>query len=509
VAIKALKIGPPHHRKRFWASEGEPDDGTAFTPRTPLPEIVVLIDAELMHESAPSPFVNGEAFNQEGVLSGLLMHKSVRLYRYSEDGPPPEVQPDAQTTIRTVFPGWAVLEPEVQSVKERCVVFQKGGSGFTLGGIFGNAVDVGGADTGSGAYATLPVDEAERRRRSDVLAAQVADQGVDADVFVTRRDYLLKAQWRVTRDATVCTPEEALTLIGLYLRRQNEFVLAKMGNDELRMNRGLFVWVGTRELLPEAWRWFSACVQHAGATPESRLGLLGQSLFERFGRALEARDRVHHARNQLQNNDLMDEALSNLDQVFLLLMSCVDIVARVAHSVLRLSGSERNAAWQSANWIDQFRKAQPALAMIVAPSAANHDALTILRLLRNSVHGSALQGMGVLRFGSPMQYLVGLPSEDEAQLLQAMDHLGGRSIWSVEQLSPGSSHFDPAILVDVLFDHIVRLINELMKATPVEQLDNVTLQPSDFGPPRRKNPSLTWEPFDEWTRLSIRWQLGF
>jgi hypothetical protein len=43
-----------------------------FSPRTPLPEIVVLIDADLMHEPAPSPFADKEMFNQEGILSGLL-----------------------------------------------------------------------------------------------------------------------------------------------------------------------------------------------------------------------------------------------------------------------------------------------------------------------------------------------------------------------------------------------------------------------------------------------------
>ena len=105
MTIKNLKIGSPHHRKRLWASQGEPDTGTVFTPRTPLPEIVVLIDAELMHDPAPSPFFNVEGFNQEGLLSGLLLHRLVRLYRYAESGPPPEIQPDSNTRTRNVYSG--------------------------------------------------------------------------------------------------------------------------------------------------------------------------------------------------------------------------------------------------------------------------------------------------------------------------------------------------------------------------------------------------------------------
>ena len=512
MTIKNLKIGSPHHRKRLWASQGEPDTGTVFTPRTPLPEIVVLIDAELMHDPAPSPFFNVESFNQEGLLSGLLLHRLVRLYRYAESGPPPEIQPDSNTGTRNVYSGWAVLEPEIPGREERSVIFRKKNEdSFTLGGIMGNAREVAAADVRSEAYGNLTPDGARRRRQSDALAAQVADQGVDADIYVTRREYLASASWQVARDATLCTPEEALTLLGLYLRCQNEYVVARDGTANLTMNRGLFTWVGTRELLADGWRWFAACVQHSSGSGDDRLTFLGQSLFQRFGRALEARDQVHAARNQPQNNDLMDEALANLDQVFLLLMSCVDITARVAHAVLGLTASERSAGWQNEEWLKLVKPVAPALASVVAPGTTNLEALNILRLLRNSVHGSALQGMSVMRGGKPMTNLVGLPAEDEAKLLAAMDRLGGRTLWSVEQLTPGKSHFEPATLVDLLFQYVIVILNQLMKETPVERLSHVNLHASSIGPLVRPKSSASsaWDPFVEWTRQSIRWQLGF
>jgi hypothetical protein len=105
------------------------------------------------------------------------------------------------------------------------------------------------------------------------------------------------------------------------------------GRGTHTMNRGLYYWVGTRELLPSAWRWFSACVQHSRDIRNDNLLLLGQSVLQRVQRALQVRDEVHIALNKPQDNDTADDALSSLDVALLLLMGAVDATARVAHAV--------------------------------------------------------------------------------------------------------------------------------------------------------------------------------
>lgn len=117
------------------------------------------------------------------------------------------------------------------------------------------------------------------------------------------------------------------------------------------MNRGLFYWVGTRELLPSAWRWFSACVQHSQAVGDDSLLLLGQSVLQRVQRALQVRDDVNVALNRPQNNDTADEALSSLDVFLLLLMGAVDATARVVHAVLGIAGGPHAAGWQRREWL--------------------------------------------------------------------------------------------------------------------------------------------------------------
>ena len=74
----------------------------------------------------------------------------------------------------------------------------------------------------------------------------------------------------------------------------------------------------------------------------------------------------------------------------------------------------------------------------------------------------------------------------------------------LQELIPGRLHADPATLLERLLPAIIKLLNDLMDATPVEDLPGVSLTPGKLGPPQERNSS-----FGERERLSIRWQLGF
>jgi hypothetical protein len=64
-------------------------------------------------------------------------------------------------------------------------------------------------------------------------------------------------------------------------------------------------------------------------------------------------------------------------------------------------------------------------------------------------------------------------------------------------------HADPGVLFERLLPAVLELLNELMAATPVETLSNVSLKPEDLLPPAGSD-----QPFAERERHSIRWQLG-
>jgi hypothetical protein len=185
--------------------------------------------------------------------------------------------------------------------------------------IIGDIPNAASTDDRTDAYREREPEVASELRRADALAAQVA-QAVGADIFITDRQYLHQATLPLAEGVTFCDLDDALAVTGLYLRAQGSFVVSceLSGTGIHTMNRGLYYWVGTRELLPSAWRWFSACVQYSKAVDSTSLLLLGQSVLQRVQRALQVRDDVHTALNMPQNNDTADQALSSLDIVLLL-----------------------------------------------------------------------------------------------------------------------------------------------------------------------------------------------
>ncbi len=317
--------------------DSETNASHLFAARKPYRKIVVMVDDDVLASS------NGSTgLSKASLLADLLDHECVRTYRYADSGPPEgTARVDGHPDVNQ---GWAVVTHQDPDQRNWGVVHESTPGAYSLSGVMGNGGDIAAADVRSGAYADRSPSEAADRRRADWLATQVAAQALGADLFISERPYLQCATWEIGRGATICTIADALPVLGLYLRAQDEFVVA----HRVRFNHGLFFWVGTRELLPAAWRWFSACVKHGSGTSDDSMVILGGSLLQRTERALEARDRVHVALNQPQNNDTQDAALSHLDTTLLFLMAAVDVAARVAHRVLGLPpNNEYRAAWQN------------------------------------------------------------------------------------------------------------------------------------------------------------------
>ena len=484
-----------------WPFVDERQAKPLFLGRQPFRKLVVLLDSSVLDP------VDESTWSKDWLLAGLLTLEIVECLRYADDGPPADVPRDDGGVMGERVPGWAVLGPK-QEIGHRSVVAAHGAI-TTHTAVVGNFADAAASDTRTEAYAELAPDAASARRRADALAAQVAGV-VNADIFITNRAYLHRVTWNLADGVTFCMIEDAVTVIGLYLRSQNAFVISRdpSGRATDTMNRGLYYWVGTRELLPSAWRWFSACVQHSIGSGNDSLLLLGQSVLQRVQRALQVRDEVHVALNKPQDNDTADDALSSLDVALLLLMGAVDATARVAHAVLGISGSVHSAGWQyEKKWVKNVSATAPELAALFEGATDHVQALTILRILRNSIHGEALPALGVGVGRQREATLVGLPVSQQAELLKAFAALGGEAAWGVEQRISGRLHADPGILLEQLLPRVLRMLNEIMDATPVEQLSGVNLQSSDLEVPVAPAGSYS-DPFDEISRQSIRWQLG-
>lgn len=483
-------------RRDQWPDVKLADPSTVFSPRPPLRKLIVVVDHELLAA------VEEHNFNKDTVLAGLLSHPFVEMYRISDQGPPEEIERVKRRGFSEYVPGWIVVregDPERDHLP--IVWATRGDAGPSRGTLIGNRPEIAEVDFHSIAYADLDVSEAAAQRRFDAIAVEAALE-VHADLFITRRPYLHSVTWALAGDTVVSAPEQALPLLGLYLRRQGAFITYRSvdGTATSSINRGLFYWVATRDLLPAGWRWFSACVQHGQC--DDSIVYLGQSAFQRVQRALQARDSAYWALNQPQNNDTAEEALGSLDIALLNLMAAVDVTARVAHRALELDGSERDAAWQRPRWLKRIKAVAPDLAAVASADTPGGLTLSILGALRNSIHGAALSPLGVSSApGRREGTLVGLPQSDAERLLGAMDALGGRDAFGVRQLLPDRLHTDPAELLDAVFTRTIVLLNDLMRLTPIERLQGVCLAPDEQAVPSDG-------PFEALDRESIRWQLG-
>jgi len=467
-----------------------PEPGTEpvnlLSPRPAFRKLRVLVDVDTVD-------VNSSEFCLEWLLTGLLQHPYIDAYRYSEAGPPASA-PRHTVGHTEVVPGWVVLG----SVHPDSVMYSSKQT-VTYASIQGNAPDVAEHDTQATAYSSLGPVEASKRRRADMIAALVA-VAVRADILVTERTYLHQLAWAPADGVTFCRPQDALALVGLYLRAQKQYVIL----PDLTCNKGLFYWVGARELLPNAWGWFSALVQHDGTSIDGELTSLGGSVLSRVSRALEVRDEVHLALNVPQNNDTADDALAALDTVCLLLMGALDAAALVVHKVVQLTGPDYIVGWRRKDWRRALMKRAPDFRPMLEINTDGERVLTVLALLRNTIHGAALQPIAVgNQLGRRDSTLLGLPAAQTARLLIAIDSLGGRAAWGIQQLLPNRFYADPGLLLEQLFPRTVGLLDSLLAATPVERLDA-----SEVGAARGSPPSEPDSPFSPEKRRSIRWQLG-
>ena len=461
-----------------------------------------MIDAELLGGDTG-------AWTIENLLTDLLTHEDIQFWRYSDDGPPPGTPHRTSTSGQRVAVGWTVVKlAPPGGLATHTLSWSVDKQAFHTE-LVGEPVLSASTDSRTKAYEALDPDQALAHRTADAVAACAARQ-IKADLYITNREYLHRLTRSIGEGVTFCIPRDAVALVALYLRTQGEFLIWKDPGSGTwyRFDKGLYYWVGARELLPAGWRWFTACVAHAAAqdwAPDpDELTHLGGAVFQRITRVLQARDGLLRAMNCKQDNNVAEDALSALDVCLVFLLGALDAAARVAHRVLCLQPDHvHRAGWQRSSWLQDVAAKAPSLAAVVTAGTSGADTLTILRLLRNTVHEAGLPALAVGLPGSREGTLVGLPRAKSGQILEAADRRGGREVWGLRELLPGRLHAEPDVLLERLLPAVIELLNELMSATPVEELSGVSLKSEDMVPPDGRGTA-----FGERERRSIRWQLG-
>ena len=306
----------------------------------------------------------------------------------------------------------------------------------------------------------------EAAYRELTLAAACSQRRIDA--LVTTSAFLLGRSQGVRGNPM--PPAAAVASLGLFLRLRGDFHISR----HLTLDRGMFYGLAAWELVPEAWRCVSACRAAGQAVGRDSFWILARAVVERMERALRARDRLHEQFQVPQNNDTADEALFYLDMLLIQLGGAFDALARVAHLGFGLSGTHRYASWRRPSWLVRLGRQAPALAALMAEETEERDALELVALLRNSVHGEPFTPVARQRAGQIHKFIQ-LPQDDTPPFLAAVSRRGGEAAWGIHPVAAttGKILLEADTYVEALLPTVARSLNALMKAIEVERFPGV------------------------------------
>ncbi|UUE28492.1 hypothetical protein LRQ08_31660 (plasmid) [Rhodococcus qingshengii] len=305
---------------------------------------------------------------------------------------------------------------------------------------------------------------------TQVLVAQTSVE-MNADILVTMRQQTLFSQARYITEANPLSAEQALSVVGLYLRSREQYPI--VAPKELSFNEHKMLAVAVEGLLP-SWRtWTIALSMHGSATGSDSPQLLAHSLKERIIRLLRCRDQLLIASLAPQTNTTADRVAESLDYLLVNLVGAFDAAARAAHLVADLSHSERRvAAWQRLDWVKSLQNDEIRSFWVKGGSPA--VLFWVCRVLRNTVHGESMQTIAMHEgLTAEARTLVRLPADDAEELAGKFDLLGGGAGWGLRHLAGVGVFIDASVFVERLLPQVLNDLDEVLRLTPTSKLDGV------------------------------------
>lgn len=321
------------------------------------------------------------------------------------------------------------------------------------------------------------------------LALAQASDEFDADGFVTRREYILTRGHE--RDQVSFRPEDGLALIGLVRRARRN---SSLGSDMMGMRLGgsTYHFVLERELLRDAWPWFSAIVASGLANGDDSLAYLGQTARERYTRVLQIRDRLYVT---AKGEPTRTRGVFQLETLLMFLSAAFDASARV--EARHLDGNYHGAGWRREPWRERIRLVAPTLASLADDDARGGKLLQIIGALRSTIHGEGLRTHERRRSGERSTQLVRVTSKEALRLRRLLAGIqADASSWGIREEGT-DVYLAAGRFVEALVPEATSLLNQLMAATDALRLPGAASSPParlvDVPTPEWWNDMLSYE----------------
>jgi hypothetical protein len=235
---------------------------------------------------------------------------------------------------------------------------------------------------------------------------------IEADAFVndSSSTLLLRDHGLDEGLPTIVSTNEALALLGLYLRFRQDYTFRVGPTSTVTIGRVGYGALVAELLLPEV----------------QLLGDESWSLQLRLARALYSRDRIHRCYFADPNDHgLADESFFYLDALLVSLVAAFDLAARHSHRQLQLAGTDRDVSW-AGRWRNQLQTALPALYDMTKKEHVVGATMTMCSTLRNYVHGSPLVAVDFRDIEENQRTIaLQIPSLDRDAVYNAMLCMGG------------------------------------------------------------------------------------
>lgn len=400
------------------------------------------------------------------LLLGLFGHHDARLWRYSQNGPPPTLPRYSHEFLGETVEGWLVVEATERPEPSWKVTYQSDDrvQSCTVR-LSSGAIALLSWDRGRlNAYPDLSASVASERMREDLLILHAAE-AAGADLLITTRRYLLHPDRGLAASCRTTPMEarDAIPLVGLFFRRYGEFLYSKTATREHKGSAGGWYRDGALALFSSLGPWLNDIETRTEDSRGSDLRHLALTTFDRLARVLRARDGVHIALNSPVSDEAAEEAMTAVDDLAVATQAALDASARVCAALLNLDIDRFGLSWRRQKLIDALRGHAGGQALAdLATSAPHKHVLGLVAGLRNTVHGAGLVGIRVKDpAGGDVTTAAVLPPDAADRVMESVDALGGPAAFGIRRTAADEILVDPGLTVERLLANLVPLVDQL------------------------------------------------
>lgn len=226
--------------------------------------------------------------------------------------------------------------------------------------------------------------------REEIIQAE-AHYALRRDIFVTTSPFLLKNRDKLA-ELNIRSPLEALKVVGLYMRCQNEHEWISELKDNVRFlssNHSYFEYF-TRGFLPANWRFLRYIRAFLKAKDERYLGI---SVLNRCSSALQARDELARLFYMPEEYGSSDKRAYHFDYLTLLLTGALDSLSLILNRLYSLDLQPNACSFSPfGEKFSKRLKTKPEALIIIRliEDIRTKSFLKILYRLRNRIHSISL-----------------------------------------------------------------------------------------------------------------------